>query len=412
MNSHTLSVIGRTKREIVEQKLLAKFKQVKILDPDMGTWQLDRKEGNFGMSPAAIALYANGYNPRGVSRIAPLGLYYHEATTCSTVDDAVFGIGYFRKEGTSEDDSYLMLIAPTLRALERIAPFIEKIFQDGTIPCKGVYVRFLNEYGKNLLVGHGFHPVTFESNPWNPRAPQEDETFYHSTLWIPGILRPILPTEFEVLDLENTENKEHRRKSRMAVQRFRNFLKRNQIDFRMQQIFPKECEHASGIGQKIIREHFSRLVDPVGSMAEDHFGVVHPKILKLPDIRASIGYLNDVPVSIFVGEGIRRSKNGGFDTLGLYTSITLRDNEYVLGELLGLDPYETIPNLPEIKNGPKTVSRAEGFSAISIFNLFNYFFQSGVEWIKLGGSEEKKLDDAKRQMGAKEDKTYWVYKEK
>jgi hypothetical protein len=27
----------------------------------------------------------------------------------------------------------------------------------------------------------------------------------------------------------------------------------------------------------------------------------------------------------------------------------------------------------------------------------------------MGGSEEKKLDDAKRELGAVEDKTYWAY---
>lgn len=415
MNQHTLTGTGRTKREVVEQTLLAKFPGMKIFEPDKHASDMIRfQDGSFGFGYAASALYIHGFNPRGISKLAPFGLLYHE-------DNVMFGLGYFRKEGTCEnDDGYLMILAPKgLNAVRRVTEIVSEVLADRYIPCNGVYVRFLDGFEKSKFVNAGFSEVTAEANPWHPSAPLEDETFCHSTLWLPSVVR--LTTArvegFEVLDLDEAEDKEHRRKSRLAFKRFANFIGRNKLNYRMDRIAfetNQEQEQAIDIGRKIIIMHFNSLVNPVGSCAEDYLGLVSSEILRWMNTIGYIGYLNEVPISVFLGAPVHGHSVGDrWNTLGLYASITLRSAEHVLGDLLGLDPYEMIDNQLDSKR-PK-VPRAEGFSAISLYNQLYYFAKvlaHGISTIKLGGSEEKKLDDAKRQLGATEDKTYWVYKEK
>lgn len=404
MNSHIS--IG-TKREVAEQKLLAKFPCMKIFEPDKhAPDMLQFQDGSFGFGYAASALYAHGFNQRGISKFAPFGLLYHE-------NKVMFGLGYFRKDGTN-DDGYLMLLAPKgLDAVRRVTEIVIEILSDNSIQCSGVYVRFLDEYSRTQYVNTGFSTVTAETNPWHPNAPLEDETFCHSILWLPSVIRLTTARDegFEVLDLDGVENKEHRRKSRMAFQRFSNFLGRNKLNYRMDRIpFDTNPEPAIDIGRKIVYTHFKTLVNPVGSCAEDYLGLISPDILRWMNTIGYIGYLNDVPISVFLGAPVHGHHTDEKQrTLGLYASITLRNAELVLGNL-GIDPYETMQS-----DSGKPVPRAEGFSAISLFNQMHYFAKvlaDGIPIIKLGGSEEKRLDDAKRQMGAGEDKTYWVYKGK
>ncbi|VVC04252.1 Uncharacterised protein [Candidatus Bilamarchaeum dharawalense] len=402
MKEHMLT---GTKRERVEEKLLRKFRGMEIFEPEKHFRLFKQlQDGSFGFSPVACALYANGFNPRGASKLAPFGLIY-------SGDQSIFSMGYFRKEGTAYDeDGYLMIVAPKgIQVGSVIQHVTEEILADSTIPCKGVYVRFIGVRDYPDYVFRGFNLVGTDNNEWNPRAPQEDETYFHSTLDLSRVIRPNFDT-FEVLDLGGTVDKEHRRKSRLAFKRFENFLRRNGLEFRMEKITGDNAGAASEVGRGLICAHFAQLTDPVGSVAEDHLGVVSPQILSLPDVKAYVGHLNNIPISIFVGEEI------GPGMVGLYTPFTLRSSDHILKNLLRIDPNELIPNLPEIKDGPKQVPRSEGFSAIAVFNQIQYFakiiIEEGISYVKLGGSEEKKLDDAKRQLGAEEDRTLWVFKGK
>lgn len=390
MNEHIKS---RTKREQAECQLLQVFKNIKIFEPEKHCHILTSySDCSFGFSSAAFSLYSNGMNPRGKSRIAPFGLLYHDGIV-------VFSIGYFRKEGQREDeDGYLMIVAPKGNgASEKVALLAEGMLK--TIQCKGVCVRFLDEKAFSVLKEMGFTAAAM--SPWHPLAPQEDETFCHSDLKLSRVINHC-SDNFEVLDLSDAQDKEHRRKSRLAFRRFGNFLKRNRLSFKMEKLRPTQSETA----RSIVKRHFSLLKEPVGSIAEDHFGIVSPEILALPNVRAYMGYLNDLPISVFVGEKIAQ------DTVALYTPMTLRSAADVL-PALGLDPEEMVANLGELRNEPGKVQRKQGFSAVALFNQLNYFAKlaaEGLEHVKLGGSEKKELDDEKRQLGATEDQTYWAVK--
>lgn len=391
MNTH--------KREMFERAILGKFRNIRILEPTKDFRALEGyKDSSFGFSIAAAALYANGFNPRGFTKVAPLGLIYDDGKTA-------FLIGYFRKQEQEMDENgYVMAICPKgSRAIEKTAEILNKILDDADIPCSGVYARFLNKAQRDLMLSYGFNDIS--ASPWDKRAPQEDETYCHSILSLPKVIA-LTANKIEVLDLEHAVDKEHKRKSRLAYKRFVNFIRRNKLDFTMRKFDSEQIELATGL----VCNHFSQLRDAVGSMAEDYFGILTPQVLGLPTVHSYIGYLNDLPISVFVGEEL------GAHTLGLYLSITSRNKELVLSQL-GINADEMVENLPDlIKIGePEMVKQGTGFSAIPLFIQIAYFakmLELGIHTIKLGGSETKDLDDMKRQLGVEPDPTYWVVKQK
>lgn len=386
-----------TRRETVEAQLVQRFPCIRPFEPERDYLVIQRyRNGNFGFSAAAFALYSNGTNPRGLSS-NQFGLLYHDG-------EAIFSIGYFRKEGDPESaEGYLMISAPTGRcALEKVNALVGQVLEDSRILCRGAYVRFLGESSLYTLKGMGFRAVDTGSHPWHPRAPQEDETYSHSLLDLSKVIE-LAPNGFRVLRLKDPRHKSYSEKSVMHFNRFSNFLERNRLTPSMERLLPSD----SGLAQSIISQHFSQLRDPVGSVAADHLGVASPGILSLPDVYAYVGRINGVPVSIFIGEKL------GPGLAGLYTPFTLRSEENVLHERLGLDPDECIDNLPRLRRDEERVPRKQGFRGIAIYSQLCYFAElvrNGISHVKLGGSEKKDLDDQKRQLGAEPDPTYWAVK--
>lgn len=79
----------------------------------------------------------------------------------------------------------------------------------------------------------------------------------------------------------------------------------------------------------------------------------------------------------------------GSNTVGIYASFALRDQET-------RDSLST--------NGT-------GFSALSRYcylRIFDLIKRRGFRYVDLGGSETRELDRFKRELGAKELRTYWV----
>ena len=84
-------------------------------------------------------------------------------------------------------------------------------------------------------------------------------------------------------------------------------------------------------------------------------------------------------MSIFVGEDL------GNGMIGIYTPFTLRGNPMIMG-------YSAMP-------------------MFALTELLIRLKEIGFEKVHLGGSENASLDRTKELLGAKEDKTYWVFKQ-
>lgn len=386
------NIIPQTRREQFETRMLQRFTALEILKPEIHSRSFQTMQnGSFGFGIAAAAFYANGKNQRGSSRIAPFGLVFDKY-------DDLFVIGYFRKPGSAEnDDGYAMFLCPKGEGVAGVvAGFAEEMLADPELRCAGVYARFLSRRMRDELLIRGFSSVSSQYAPWHQLAPQEDETFCHSRLYLPEVLT-LDGTNFHVRDLSNAKDKDHRRKSRMAFQRFGNFLSRNSLGYHLEKMRLDGSD--SETAMKIIRSYFASIGETCGSVPEDYLGLVDPKILGFARVHAYLGYLGNVPVSVFIGEELQHqihylSLPG---QIGIYASISMRNKEEVL-PALGLDPKD---------------KRSDGFSAISIVAQLYYFaklFAQGITLVKLGGSEKKSVDDAKRQLGAEEERTYWVFK--
>lgn len=346
---------SETKREAVEEILLDGFGQIRPYAPEMSGVVNRYKDGSFGVSNLAFALYSNGLNPRGRSSKHPHGLVFEDGET-------LFSIGYFRKEIDPEDaDGYLFVVAPRGKNVaEKIAKIVSVVEIEGA-PCKGVYARFLRPEQYQELLGSGF--LTAEESPWHPLSPQEDETYSHS-----------------VLDISVPP----RRKTRQAGKRFGNLLQRNGLSYSLEALSPEDAET---FAKPLIDSHLGmlrRTGKAIGSTPEDHYNLLEPGLLNLRDVHAFLGYLQGVPVSVFVGELLSSVR------FGLYTPFTLRD--------AGKIPL---------------IADKTGFTAMPTYayvQMFEMLRQKGVSEVHMGGSELPSLDEFKKQMGAKEDKTYWAFK--
>jgi len=166
-------------------------------------------------------------------------------------------------------------------------------------------------------------------------------------------------------------------------------------------------DHRSA-AENIIYNHFSFIKQrgtDFGSTPEDHYNSVSTELLSNPNVIAYLGYLGDVPVSLFVGERLDD------DTVGLYTPFTLRDESLVF-ELLNLNPNHEVPNL----NGAGKVKRNQGFSALPFGALISLlkklYLESSIKIVDEGPSEGLKLDNAKKTRGNRLNPSFWVYKPK
>lgn len=368
---------SKSKRDIAETILMHKFSQIKpytILDSDLIE---NNKDGTFGVSNLAFALYSNGYNLRGRSFYHPQGLLYSDGET-------LFSIGYYRKEHDSVlEDGYFFFIAPRGdNASPKIKDLAEKICGDPEIHCKGVYVRFLNLNQYKELLNLDFLPA--KEHPWHGDSPEEDETLVNSLLRI----EDILDAENKI-KLLNYGSRNTRRKTRDSYHRFSNFLDRTRLKYTLKRFAPEDSE----IAKTVIQQHFKYLSEngkQVGSTLEDYFNLTHPELTSLKSVRCYIGYLGDDPVSYFAGEMVSEKR------MALYANFTLRSSKSLLPEVDILDKC-----------------KSKGFSAMPLFSyvsLLQELRNRGVIEVLFGGSEHRDLNRIKKQLGCKNNPSYWAVK--
>lgn len=368
-----------TKRDIAERVLLDKIPEIKPYAPKESKIVERHKDGTFGVSNLAFALYSNGHNLRGTSSNHPYGLVYND-------DESIFSIGYFRKESDPPDSiGYLFFCSPRGgRSIEKIKDLTAKVLDDPQFPCKGVYLRFLSLRQYLELLKEGFLPI--KENPWHPEAPEEDETYTNSIVTLSDLITPLPSKETRVNPIPGG-SRSLRRKVRDAHNRFRNFLDRTTLNYELRGLQESDLSYAHFIVDKHF-EMLRRKGKDIGSTPEDHLNSLDPELLNLEGVKAYIGFLQGKPVSIFVGEKLSK------DRFGLYTSITLR--EIKVAEELSLNDDESI-----------------GFTAMptySFIQLFCKLQEEGIKEVNLGGSETPDLNKFKRQLGCRSDPSYWGVK--
>jgi hypothetical protein len=350
-------MLNETKRDIVERRLMDRLGQIQPYGSEHAFVIERYQDGSYGMSKLAFALYSNGRNPRGRSSNYPCGLVFED-------DKIFFSIGYYRKELDPEDsDGYLFIVSPRGKNIAKKIGMIVEQVKDKDIPCNGVYARFLKLDQYLELLDNGFLPI--EESPWHPEYPKEDETYFHS-----------------IVNIENPPTK----KSNYARNRFRNFLDRRGFEYKLRLLSPENSEDA----KQVVDSHFEFLMKnekAKGSVPEDHYNSLNIAALNFSLVHGYIGYLQDEPVSVFIGEALSPRR------FGLYTPFTLRDHKKI--PCLNLD------------------SDLTGFTAMPTYaymELFDKLKKGCVSEVHLGGSESPDLNRFKRQLGAKEDPTYWAFK--
>jgi hypothetical protein len=329
----------------------------------------EHKDGSYGMANLACALYSNGYNPRGQSKNNPCGLIFED-------EEAVFSIGYFQKEQTLGSEGYIFFVSPRGKnVLRKVTDLTREVLAGTEIPCQGVYVRFLelNQYLE--LLKKGFLPI--KEAPWHPEAPEEDESYSHSIVSLENLVSQ------ENINLVDAQSRNSRRKARDSYNRFRNFLDRNNLTYRLEESSITQTLDA----REIVEKHFEMLRGKgkdISSTPEDYHSLFDVDILGIEGVQSYVGWLGGEAVSVFIGEKLSDTR------FGLYTAFTLREKELI--------------NL-EFKD-------RTGFSAISMYayiELFKKLSEKGVEEVHLGGSELPDLNIFKRRLGAKiGDPTYWA----
>ena len=347
-----------TKRDIIEDYLLKTFKNVRPFHEKESVLLEKYKDGSFGVSSIGFSLYSNGHNIRGKSSQYPFGLIYEDGET-------LFSLGYFRKElSRQNEDGYLFIAVPKGKnIIEKIKVIVDTVLHNPDLPCKGVYVRFLDLKHYLELLQEGFLPI--KESPWHPEAAEEDESYTNSIIDIRKLI-------------------ETKKKARNAYNRFQHFLERNNLTYTLVPLSESNLKD----GKTIIENHFWMLRKQgkdIGSTPEDHYNSLDKNLLKIKSVISYIGYLGNKPVSVFVGERLSPRR------FGLYTPFTLREKEYVLKDF--------------------NIETEKGFSAISTYSYLEFFkvlLTKEITEVHLGGSELADLNKFKRQLGAKNDPTYWA----
>lgn len=363
----------RRSRDRVEQALVERFPgTVRPNDTALIPALARVSHGNFGSGLMSLLLYCNGRNPTTRSARYADGLCY-----CG--DDAVFGVGAFVSEGGGG----VHLVAPSgpgcVLAATRVAAFLTDRW-----PGLRVYARHLPLDLHRAMIATGtWAPV--DDVPWLPSASREDETYHHRRIRLSDLIEAT-SEGYSVRLLEGATHREFRRKSRLAHNRFRNFLDRCRATYVLRQ----QTAATVPLTLDLVRGHFDDLrgagKTPVGSSHHDYGGLA--RLIPRPGdgLRCLIGFLEGPnwlrPVSFFALETLRDA------SVGCYASITRRN--------------------PSIL--PATVD-PRGFSAIASFALIalcQELLADGFEVLDLGGSETAELDRFKRQLGAEPAPTDWA----
>lgn len=369
----------KTQRDLVEEILLREFEHVRPFTPEEHLTVARYKDGSYGLSSLAFALYSNGHNRRGKSSRFPYGLLFEDG-------ESIFSIGYYRKEhDPATEDGYIVLVAPRGKEVgEKVHAFADMLLRDGRIPCKGVYVRFLTLEQYLPLLNKGFSPA--KESPWHPESPEEDETLSHSI--IP--LDALLSTCQGVVDVNPQPGlpPNSRRHARDAYNRALNLIHGSGCTYELRPYHPEDRATA----RWIIWNHLTMLADggkAVSSTPEDYENMVDPALLEQEGMFAYLGSFDSFGISLFVGEQLTPERSA------LYTSISQRDPRLV---------YVSMPP-------PETTCRV--FSALPTFGLIEMLAElqrKGYKEVHLGGSELSSLNKFKRCLGARPDQTYWAVK--
>ncbi|MFV8131416.1 hypothetical protein [Streptomyces syringium] len=339
------------------------------------------KDGSFAMGHLGLMLYTNGYNIRGTSTQHPNGLVFHDG-------ENLFGVGYFSKEAHPE--KHLHIVAP--KGPDRIAvvkSFIAAVREAG-LTRTSIYVRHLPPEDHVAFLAAGFAPVT--KDPWHPVAPEEDETYPNRVYHLDELFTEGADGGLEVKNLVGAENRKYKSKNRLAFRRFENFLRRNDhLDFRILPYGYGESEQSKARG--IVEGYFEARSEQgtvVGSTPEDYRALItqRPGGENERDYFAYLGSLSieggeEVPVLFFAGERTAPHR------ASLYCTMSMRFPERLTG--IFKDPT--------------------GFTAIPQYvwlNVFKKMWDQGIREVDAGGSEVKGLDDQKRQLGGRPEKTHWV----
>lgn len=366
-----------TKRDVVEDFLLNNIKHISSFDPNNST--IDKyKNGNFGLSTIGFSLYSNGHNLRGKSTHHKYGLLYEDG-------ENIVSIGYFRKETDIElADGYIFFTAPAGPNIADIILDIIGRVSMSELPVKGFYVRYLNLENYLSLLSKGGLPI--KESPWHPEASEEDETFNNSLVDIDNVIS-LSEDSFTINKIEGL-SKNSKKKIKYAFARFTNFLTRNNLVYRLEYLE----DYNSQVAFKIIKSHFEMLRKygkNIGSTPEDHFNAVDPSILKNRSCMGFIGFLSEIPVSIFVGESISD------DTFALYTPFTLRDTD-LIDTLFPIDKMQEFTGL----------SAMPTYAYVQLLYILK---RKGFKYVDFGGSELADLNKFKRQMGGENKPSYWTY---
>lgn len=379
MGGHKTELGKHHNRESVERVLLTRHPaKLDIFKPLVDYPVVDRfKDGSYGMSNAGFAIYSNGHNTRGTSTFAPFGLRYNDG-------ESIFSVGYFRREGDPPDKpGYLIIVSPRGQdSIKKVMDFVDSVTQSGLV--SGVYVRYLKLEQYLKLLKNGWLPA--KEHPWHPEAPEEDENLSNGLI----SLRNIVDNVGDIKNLAEGGNKNHRRNFRLHCNRFRHFIERNGLHYFLRKL-DNSSQNDREMALKIVSAHFAllrKLGKAIGSTTEDHINSLSEELLFVPSIDARIGFLGEMPVSLFVYEKLTDAR------VGLYTTFTSRDKERVLAELN--------PPVDE-----------QGFSGMPMYAygvLFRQLLEEGITEAHLGGSEHPDLNLIKRHMGGQPDPTYWAVK--
>lgn len=334
------------------------------------------KAGRFNQSNCAIALYSNAYSKKAMfpEDSAPLGYLYRQGRN-------LFSFGVYQRS-----DGWLFgSVLPISASLDSIADF-SRIAMAG-LPIAGIYVRFLRlpEYSRLVSEQYGFKPAKEE--PWLPDAPEEDESLCHSKVNLATTISRD-GKGFEYPPLKRSYN------------RGVNFLERFNLDYELVPL----TMHNITAALNIIKSHFSMIESKgklVGSSHFDYYGLLHPDIIGLDSVISYLGFLKDLPVSVFICES-----NGPKCVAG-YAGITLRNIDYLS---MGVGPRE---GEPDDKRAPEAeVLDMTGASAMPTYAMARLFLDlnsRGYRSFFMGGSENAEIDTWKqKQMGAEKDPTYWA----
>lgn len=373
----------QTQRDIVEKTLLDNFKNtVKPLDITDIEKINKFKDGSFGFSFLALLLYANGYNLRGKSNLYPKGLLYYDGKN-------IFGISFFKKD-LNQQDGHIHIIAPRgkswFNAVNNCIKHIRKLPQ---IPSTPIYIRHINKIQYKKLINENY--LSVDTNPWHPTAPSEDETYNHRYIMLEDIIGYNKQGELYIKTLKTEDSKNFRKKARSAYLRFENFLTRNELELNIQPQNEKNKRDSENILTTFFKILNSKKEEVVLSTVEDYLNIVQATLPVDNDTQIFfryIGYLKkdsiNIPVMFFAGEKIDNK------TVALYATFSLRDKNI-------------LPNSIDSK----------GFTAISQYcylKIFDILYKNDIKFVDLGGSEVIELDLFKRQLGAQEQKSFWVVK--